>query len=62
MRIVTVPNTLNGETGLVCLYIGDGKDLEKLAVADLVEKAKSYNGLNGYPESLDGFREKAVMG
>ena len=61
MRIVTVPNTLNGQTGLRCLYIGEGKDLERLTIMELVKKASCLNGLNGYPESLDSFREKAVM-
>ena len=58
MRIVTVPNTLNGQTDLVCRYIGDGKNLERLSIAELVEKAKPRNG---YPESLDSFQTKAVM-
>jgi hypothetical protein len=61
MRALTVPNTLNGQTGLICRYIGDGKDLERLSIADLVKRAGCLNGLNGYPESLDSFREKAVM-
>jgi DNA primase catalytic subunit len=30
MRVVTVPNTVNGKTGLVCSFIGKPVDLEKL--------------------------------
>jgi DNA primase catalytic subunit len=40
MRIVTVPNSLNAETGLKCIYIGDRKDLEKLTISRILERSK----------------------
>lgn len=49
MRVVTVPNTLNGQTGLVCSYVGGRKDLEKLSVAELLERSKPFSVLS-YPE------------
>lgn len=50
MRVVTVPNTLNGKTGLTCSFIGSAKDLEKLTIPKLLEKCKSFHG---YPEPLE---------
>ncbi|MGD0978213.1 MAG: hypothetical protein ABR962_03630 [Candidatus Bathyarchaeia archaeon] len=29
MRVVTVPNTVNGKTGLICTFIGSPRDLER---------------------------------
>jgi hypothetical protein len=40
MRVVTVPNTINGKTGLVCRFIGSPKQLEKLTVPEIVEMSK----------------------
>jgi DNA primase catalytic subunit len=40
MRIVTVPNSLNAETGLKCIYIGDRRDLEKLTISRIMEASK----------------------
>ena len=35
-RIVTFPGSLNAETGLICRYMGDRKDLERLNVSSIV--------------------------
>jgi hypothetical protein len=53
MRIVTVPNTVNGKTGLVCSYIGDSKDLERLTILELLERSKGFCKFQGYPEPLE---------
>ena len=51
MRVVTVPNTINGKTGLVCRFMGTPKDLEKLTVPIIVEMSKTF--VQGYPEPLE---------
>jgi DNA primase catalytic subunit len=53
MRIVTVPNTLNAKTGLVCSFLGDGKGLERLTIPELLEKSKEFAKFHGYPEPLE---------
>ena len=50
MRIITVPNSLNGETGLKCIYIGDGKDLELHSIENILALARPIKELYGYPE------------
>jgi len=60
MRIVTVPNTLNGETGLICSFIGNGKDLEKLSIPYLLERSKAFSKFQGYPEPLEGPLQKST--
>lgn len=50
MRIITVPNTLNAETGLVCSYIGGSKDLELQTVENIVVNSQPVKELYGYPE------------
>jgi hypothetical protein len=40
MRVVTLPNTLNADTSLKCLYLGIPTDLEKLSMRQLVEMSK----------------------
>ena len=50
MRVITVPSTLNGESGLVCTYIGDRKDLELQTVDNIIANAKPVQELYGYPE------------
>ena len=50
MRVITVPSTLNGESGLVCTYIGDRKDLELQTVENIIANAKPIQELYGYPE------------
>jgi len=56
MRVVTVPNTLNATTGLVCTFIGSRQDSEKLTIPGLLERSKEYSKFHGYPEALDGSR------
>lgn len=51
MRVVTVPNTINGKTGLVCRFIGTPKDLELLTISELLEMSKAFP--QGYPEPLE---------
>jgi DNA primase catalytic subunit len=53
MRVVTVPNTLNGKTGLVCRFIGTPIDLELLSIDELLEMSKAFP-VHGYPEALEG--------
>ncbi len=54
MRVISVPHTLNGETGLVCKYIGDRKDLELQTVANIVALSKPVQEMYGYPELAQG--------
>lgn len=52
MRVVTVPNTVNGKTGLTCRFIGSPKDLELLTIPDLLEMSKTFPA-QSYPETLE---------
>lgn len=52
MRVVTVPNTLNGKTGLICSYLGNRKTFEQLTVSQILEKSKSFCKFHRYPETL----------
>jgi hypothetical protein len=45
MRVITVPNTLNGESGLVCLPVGNRRSLENLDIHTLLAKADPYRRL-----------------
>jgi len=58
MRVVTVPNTLNGKTGLICKYIGGRKDFEKLGISELLEECMAFSKFHGYPEPLEGSHKK----
>jgi hypothetical protein len=40
MRIVTVPNSLNAETGLKCVYVGGRKKLERSTINGILERSK----------------------
>jgi hypothetical protein len=53
MRVITVPNTVNGKTGLICRFIGLPKDLELLTIPELLEMSKRSQ-FQGYPEALGG--------
>jgi hypothetical protein len=53
MRVVTVPNTINGKTGLVCRFIGTPKDLELLTIDEVLDISKALP-VHGYPEALEG--------
>lgn len=50
MRIITVPNSLNAESGLVCSYIGDRKDLESITTYKIIEYSDPSLLIYGYPE------------
>jgi hypothetical protein len=54
MRIITVPETLNSESGLICRFIGDRKDLERLSVEQILLNSVPLGSLYGYPEPLRG--------
>jgi hypothetical protein len=40
MRVITVPESLNGESGLICSYLGDPKEFTRMSVEDIVKKAR----------------------
>jgi hypothetical protein len=40
LRIVSVPMSINGETGLICTFIGDRNDLEKRSVNSIFEESR----------------------
>lgn len=46
-RVITVPNTLNAESGLVCTYIGDKKDLELQTIQNILVKAQPIKEVYG---------------
>jgi hypothetical protein len=52
MRVVSVPNSLNAETGLICSYIGERKDLENKSISSLVYCSNPALTLYGYPEPV----------
>jgi len=53
MRVVTVPNTLNGKTGLICRFIGSPKNLETLSIPEILELSKTFP-VQGHLEALEG--------
>ena len=44
LRVITFPESLNGETGLVCSYLGDPSEFSGLKVNEILERAKSAKG------------------
>ena len=52
MRIVSVPNSLNAETGLICSYIGNRKDLEAKSIYNLIQSSNPALSVYGYPEPV----------
>jgi DNA primase catalytic subunit len=42
MRIISLPNSLNGESGLVCLPLGNRKSFEKLNIESLIQRASHH--------------------
>jgi len=60
MRVVTVPNTINGKTGLVCRFIGTPKDLELLNISELLDISKAFP--HGYPEPLETLPPRGANG
>jgi len=53
MRVVTVPNTLNAKTGLVCSFLGDRKAFEGLTIVQILNKSKNFSKFHRYPEPLE---------
>jgi hypothetical protein len=52
IRVVTIPYTVNGKTGLVCRFIGSPRDLKLLTIPELLEGSKTYPS-QCYPEPLE---------
>jgi len=52
MRVITVPGTLNAETGLKCIYIGDRRTLEYRTIENILWQANTAGDRYGYPEPL----------
>ncbi len=52
MRVVRVPNTMNGKTGLVCSYIGTVRDLENMTIPEILEVSKVFP-VQSHLEALD---------
>jgi hypothetical protein len=52
MRILAVPGSLNGDTGLVCSYVGSPRELESKTVREILEKANPSNLIYACPEPL----------
>jgi DNA primase catalytic subunit len=52
MRVISVPDTLNAETGLKCLYIGKRKDLEDISINALLYHSNPALEIYGYPEPV----------
>jgi hypothetical protein len=48
MRIVTLPYSLNGESGLICLPLGNRKSFERLSIESLIRKASYYRLANSF--------------
>jgi len=40
MRVITVPGSLNGESGLICSYLGGPREFTKMSVEDIIKKAR----------------------
>ncbi len=56
MRVVTVPNTLNAKTGLICSYLGDRRGFEETSIPEIIVKSKNFGKFNrvyAYPEPLE---------
>jgi DNA primase catalytic subunit len=63
MRVVTVPNTLNARTGLICSYLGCSRDLQRLSISEILRLSKNYCKFHSYPEPLESpLERRAVMG
>ena len=52
MRVLSVPNSLNAETGLMCSYIGDRKGLEATSIRNLIYYSNPALSIYGYPEPV----------
>ncbi len=45
MRVITFPDSLNGETGLVCSYLGSVREFSRMKVYEILDCAKACKGL-----------------
>ena len=45
MRVITFPESLNGETGLVCSYLGTPTEFSHLKVCEILEQARISKGI-----------------
>jgi hypothetical protein len=45
MRVITFPESLNGETGLVCSYLGNPVEFRDLRVHEILEQARGLKGV-----------------
>lgn len=52
MRVLAVPGSLNVETGLVCSYIGDRRDLESRTIREIIESANPTAAIYARPEPI----------
>jgi hypothetical protein len=52
MRVMSVPQTLNAETSLICLHIGNRKDLDACSARAIIERANPALQIYGYPEPI----------
>jgi hypothetical protein len=53
MRIISLPYSLNAVGELVCITIGDRRDLEKLNIGGLTTLASPYPYINAHPEPYE---------
>ena len=66
MRVITVPGSLNGDTGLVCSILGSRKEFERLSISEILWKARARQYFfntewdsmisNAHPEPSQGGR------
>ena len=40
MRVISIPESLNGESGLVCSYLGGPKEFSGMKVEEIIKKAR----------------------
>lgn len=43
MRVVTFPESLNGETGLICRHLGGPEEFERTSITDIVWRSKTVH-------------------
>jgi hypothetical protein len=45
MRVMSVPESLNGLTGVSCSYLGDNRDFKRLSVDEVLRRARGAKAL-----------------
>lgn len=55
LRVVSLPYSLNGKRGLICIPVGDRKSLEKLDIESLLARASPIQRGTGIMTALDLF-------